>query len=332
MFEVHASILAALIQAALVTVAPGAEENCPSSAQVRAALDIHAPRLVAADSGDGSAHALVLTLSPTLATGEMSISLMDKTGLVKLYRLLPPPPGDRARDCAALADTVAFIIDRYFDEVELPKLPERQPAPPLPLPAPPPAKIVEPKSRVPRFALSGTMGRRMPGSATDLGGYEFKLTGGAALASLMLAGGRPWVDASAGIVGIADRSWEHNKGSGKARAVRSGVDLSLLLRWQVWHGWLYAGPLASIEMVWLDWRDADKPDQVQREIRFGSAAGLRTGYQYAWHGRFFARADLTGCIAIRRQAISTQSGGPAASLFESPPAYLTMAFGVGIWF
>jgi hypothetical protein len=283
---------------------------------------------------NGAAKTLVLLLSPTLATGEMSISLVDKNGIVKLYRLLPPPPGDRARDCAALADTVAFIIDRYFNEVELPQLPERSPLPPPqppPPPPPPPTKVVEPKSEVPEFALSATLGRRMPGGATDLGGYEFKLTGGTSLTSIVLAGGRPWMDVSAGLVGIAKRDWDYANGSGSSKVVRSGADLSLLLRWPVGHGWLYAGPLASIEMVWLDWRDADSTDQLRREIRFGSAAGLRTGYQYFWRGRFFARADLTGSVAITRQKIAAQSGA-GITLFESPPAYLTMAFGVGIWF
>jgi len=317
--------MAVLIQAALVTVAPSAEENCPSSAQVQAALETHAPRLVALASEGGSDNPLTLILSTTLATGEMSISLMDKAGLVKLYRVLPPPPGDRARDCAALADTVAFIIDRYFDEVELPQLPARPPAPP------PPPNVVQSKT-VPKFALSGTMGRRVPGGAADLGGYEFKLTGGAGLPPFTIAGGRPWIDASAGLVGMATNNWVNSTGAGTSKAVRSGADLSLVLRWRVWQGWLYAGPLASVEMVWLDWRDADTQGQVQRYIRFAWAAGLRTGYQYFWRERFFARADLTGCIAARRQRISPQSSAGANPLFESPPAYVTMAFGVGIWF
>jgi hypothetical protein len=285
---------------------------------------------------DSSAIPLTLTLSPTLATGEMSISLIDRAGLVRLYRVLPQPPGDRARDCAALADTVAFIVDRYFEEVELPKLPERKP-PPAPPPTPPPpslppppsnAKLPKPQPGMPVFALSATGGRRIPGGATDLGGNEFKLTAGAAATNAELAGGRPWIDASVGIVGIvSNRNW----GSGNATAVRSGADLSLLLGWPVWHGRLFAGPQASLEMIWLNWRDADPNDPVRHEIRFLGAAGLRTSYQYAWQRHFFARADLAGCIALVRQKIvaASESGGP---LFQAPPAYLTLAFGVGIWF
>ncbi len=346
MTPVHALIMVGLIQSALVTVAPGAEDHCPSPAQVQAALENHAPRLVSPRPQAGTANPLTLVLSPPLATGETSLSLVDKAGLVKLYRVLPLPVGDRTRDCAALADTVAFIVDRYFEEVELPKLPERKPppppAPPPPPPPPPPPtprppppakpKRPEPNPVTPGFALSVTAGRRIPGGATDLGGNEFKLTGGAAVTRLVLAGGRPWIDISAGVVGIAsDCKWVYEKGAGSATAVRSGADLALLLAWPLWRGRLYAGPQGSLEMVWLDWRNADANAQLRREIRFAWAAGLRTGYQYFWQERFFARADLSGCVALVRQRIVAQSGS-TVPLFEAPPAYLTMAVGFGIWF
>jgi hypothetical protein len=342
MSDVHASIMAFLVQAALVTVAPSANDRCPSSAQVETALETHAPRLVSPRPEDSSS--LTLTLSPTFATGEMGISLIDRAGLVRLYRVLPPPPGDRARDCAALADTVAFIVDRYFEEVELPNLPERKPPPAPPPPTPPPPSLPPPPSDPklpnlpmpqpgsPKFALSATGGKRIPGGIADLGGTEFKLTGGAAVTHLELAGGRPWIDISAGLVGIApNRRWGAGNATGNATSVRSGVDLALLLGWPVGNGRLYAGPQASLEMIWLDWRDADPNDPVRREIRFLGAAGLRTSYQYVWRQHFFARADVAGCIAILQQKIVAASNENRA-LFEAPPAYLTLAFGVGIWF
>jgi hypothetical protein len=338
MSAVHASIMAVLVQAALVTVAPGGEENCPSSAQVQAALETHAPRLVAARQEIPTVQPLTLTLSPVLANGEMSLSLVDKAGWVKLYRVLPPPTGDRARDCAALADTVAFIVDRYFDEVELPALPERKPPPPPPPPLPPPppplpakAKTAELPPPTPRFSLSANLGRRAPGGATDLGGEEVKLTGGTPVSSQVIAGGRPWVDVSAGVIGRVDRTWAFGRGTGSVSSVRTGADLALLLAWPVWLGRLYAGPQASVEMLWLDWRDGTPASQAQREIRFGVATGLRASYQYYWRARLFARADLAGCVAIVRHRISAESDSNV-TLFESPPAYLTVSLGVGIWF
>ena len=330
MRRVHASIIFILTQAALVTVAPGPEDNCPSSVQVHAALETHATRWVTPRSEDNPASQLTLTLSPAAGTGEMSISLIDKAGLVKLYRTLPL--GDRARDCAALADTIAFIVDRYFEEVELPTFPERKPPPPpQPSPPPPPQPILkqsEPKPETPNFTLALTLGRRIPGNAEDLGGIEIKLAGAAALTSVKWQAGKLWLDLAAGIVGISNRSWLYGNYSGSATAVRSGADVALLLGWPAWHGRIYAGPLASFEMIWLE---ANSNSRNQNEVHFDSAAGLRAGYQYFWREHFFARADMTGCAAIVRQNIATQSA-PNTSLFEAPRAYITLALGIGIWF
>ena len=140
------------------------------------------------------------------------------------------------------------------------------------------------------------------------------------------------MDVAAGIVGIVEnRTWNYNSGNstGSATAVRSGGDFSLLLGWPAWRGRVYVGPLASIEMVWLE---ASSSSRNQHEIHYGSAAGLRTGYQYFWRQHFFVRSDLTGCVAIVRHKIVTQSAPPGVFLFESPRAYLTLSIGVGIWF
>jgi hypothetical protein len=148
MASVHASLLLAILQAALqaalVTVAPGPSDNCPSSAQVLAALERHVPNLLTSPPDQNTTNQLTLVLSPALSTGDTSFFLIDKNGRVRIYRTLPPPVGDRARDCSALADTVALIVERYFDELELPNLPEKKrkaepaAATPAPLPPPPP--------------------------------------------------------------------------------------------------------------------------------------------------------------------------------------------------
>jgi hypothetical protein len=171
----------------------------------------------------------------------------------------------------------------------------------------------------------------MPGAATDLGGIEFKLLGGTAVTNRMVAGGRPWIDLSAGILGIADRQWKYPRGSGSASATRAGTDLSFLLGWRVWHGMLMAGPLVSAEVLWLKWLDADVKGQVRREVRFGASAGARASYLYTWQKRLFVRADLAGAMALVRHRITTQSDS-TITLFESPSAYVTAALGLGIWF
>jgi hypothetical protein len=348
MGAVHATFLLALAQAALVTVVPGPDDGCPSSAQVQTALEIHAPRLIAPRPDDDPASLLALTLSSASPTREMSLSLLDSKGRVRLYRTLPAPPGDKARDCAALADTVAFIVDRYFAEVELPALPEKKPAPlpPPPTPPPPPPsppatpptppapnQTPKPIAGSPSFTLSGIVGRRTPGGAEDLGGIEFKAALGAKLASLGDHGWPLWAELSGGIIGWANHGWSYADRAystpGSATTVRSGGDLALLLGRPTWHGKLYAGPLVEVELVRLDVNYDD--GRTQHGIYTGLASGLRAGYQYHWKDHFFARADLTGCIAAVRQRIVTH-GDPDHPIFAEPPGYATFSLGVGIWF
>jgi hypothetical protein len=135
---VEASYISYLLQAALLTVAPGPDDGCPSAAQVQAALATHAPRLLAARAAEDPADQLTLSMGTTAGAPDLTLTLLDGKGRVRLFRTLPASAAGRGRNCAALADTVAFIVDRYFDEVELPAAPERPPPPPSPAPPPPP--------------------------------------------------------------------------------------------------------------------------------------------------------------------------------------------------
>jgi hypothetical protein len=331
MEEVLASLLLAVVRAAALTVAPTPGDNCPASAQVLAALQTHAPALVAPRLSDDPAKVLTLNLMPALATGETSFSLLDKTGLVKLYRTLPPPAGDRARDCAALADSVAFIVVRYFEELEMPALPERKPEPRPPPPKaspPPPPKPVAPEPAAAglpaKLALSVNGGRRFPGEAVNLGGYEAKLVVGAALTTLGQGGGDLWLDAGAGFAGHASYAWGQAE-SESATSDRLAAELALLAGWRRQRSRLHAGPLACIEIIWLD---ASPGGHAQNETRVGAAAGIKIGYQYFAPGRLFVRADVAGNLALVRQEVMTRSG---STVFSAPRTYLTLTVGVGIW-
>lgn len=392
----YASFLPSLLQAALVTVAPGPDDGCPSAQQVQAAIASHAPRLLAPHTDDSSANQLTLSMGSTPGSRDVTLSLLDGKGRIRLYRALPAPPGDRSPDCAALAHTVAFIVDRYFDEVELPAAPERKlppappsppptppspppappsppppsPAPPAPTPAPPPpppAPVAPPPpapapappppppasppvlrsppaspvaaagttaaGQAPRaFQLSASAGRRLPGSAIDLGGIELKLTLGVRLARLGRGRLPLTAELSGGIIGIVSRGWKYGEpgpvAEGSANAVRSGGDLALLLGWPSRWGTVYAGPLFALELVWLD---ATSAGRQLHETHAGTAVGGRTGYRYAWRDRFFLRADVTVAAALLRQRIVTASR-PDIAIFEAPAGYATISLGAGVWF
>jgi hypothetical protein len=274
---------------------------------------------------------LTLILMPAFATGETSFSLLDKTGLVKLYRTLPPPAGDRVRDCAALADTVAFIVVRYFEEVEMPALPEPTPPPPPPPPPPepPPPKPVAPSETATRpppakRTLSLNGGRRFPGEAFNLGGYEVKMILGTALTDLGKTDGDLWLEVSAGFAGHSTYYWGQGP-SEYATSDRAAGDLALLAGWRLGRSRVHAGPVASVELIWLETGAGGHP---RNETLLGAAAGIKVGYQYFAAGRVFARADLAGNLALVKQEVATQSNIP---VFTAPRVYLTLAFGVGVW-
>lgn len=135
----------ALVQAALVSVRGGGPDGCPSEAQIAEAISVRMPGSVvsAVAPGDGVAR---VDVSPA-PTG-LRVIVSDDAGQTLLMRLLEVS-ATKTRDCTALAQTVALIVERYFDELALPAL--APPPPPTPPPLPP--APVEP-TRAPRWELA----------------------------------------------------------------------------------------------------------------------------------------------------------------------------------
>ncbi len=139
-------------------------DTCPSQDQLAETLDAHLPGIVARPGRDPSATVLHLafTLSPE---GVARVTMTDATGALRLERELdlpkseggPTHPVGRERSaCAAVADTVALIVERYmrhlgYREPPPPALVAPPPPPPRP-PEPPPAA---PPRRVDRAARLG---------------------------------------------------------------------------------------------------------------------------------------------------------------------------------
>lgn len=337
MWQVHASLLLATVHAAALTVAPGPGDACPTSAQVLAAIDTRASGLVTPRLDDDPARLLTLTLMPASPSGETSFSLMDRSGLVKLYRSLPAPSGDRTRDCAALADTVAFIVIRYFEEVELPALPERKPPPPPPErktpPEPPPAPKVEApeaatKLEPAKLALSLIGGRRFPGAATEFGGFEAKLAAGVMLKDFAKRQGDLWMDVAVGFAGhgtlpVAGRP------NDSVTTNRASGELAILAGWRLGQSRIYAGPAANLDLIWVESRLGGP---TQREQRFAAAAGMKFGFQHFWR-RVFVRSDLTGDVALVKEEVVVVSANRSQEVVISAPRmYVTLALGLGVWF
>jgi hypothetical protein len=345
MSEVHASLLLATVHAAALTVAPGPGDACPTSAQVLSAIETRASGLVAPRLDDDPAKLLTLTLMPASPSGETSFSLMDRAGLVKLYRSLPAPTGDRARDCAALADTVAFIVLRYFEEVELPALPERKPPSPPPerKPAPPPERKAPPEPSEPKveateepaapldpakLALSAVGGRRFPGTAKEFGGFEGKLTAGVMLKDFASHQGDLWLDVAVGFAGHGTLPVE-GRPTDSVTTNRVTGELALLAGWRLGQSRIYAGPATNLDLMWVE---SNLGGTTQREQRFAAAAGMKIGYQHFWR-RVFVRSDLTGDVALVKEEVAVVSTkGHQTVVISAPRMYVTLALGLGVWF
>jgi hypothetical protein len=129
-------------RAVSVLVAPGSEDGCPSARQVSSALAARIPSTLNNRHGDPETVLTVVLPSPGSAQ-EPSFSLVDQQGRLRLFRTLARPGNGQAHDCAALSDTVALIVQRYLEEVELPKIEaaspteNNRPPPAAPKPVPP---------------------------------------------------------------------------------------------------------------------------------------------------------------------------------------------------
>jgi hypothetical protein len=132
-----------------------APDACPTQDQLAEALEAHMPGVVArapAREANPSLLRLGFAMSPE---GVARVTMTDATGATRLERELDLPKSggagpnaarDRTSACAAVAETVALIVERYmrhlgYHEQPPPALVEPPPPPPPPAPlphAPPP--------------------------------------------------------------------------------------------------------------------------------------------------------------------------------------------------
>jgi hypothetical protein len=102
-------------QASLVAVRPGSDVVCPSPAQINGALSARLPGLVVRADQAAAVDALIVELAPG-RDGALDLRLVGGDGTSHLSRELSTKDG--TEDCAALADTVALIVERFVVEVD----------------------------------------------------------------------------------------------------------------------------------------------------------------------------------------------------------------------
>jgi hypothetical protein len=156
-------VLAALVPAyAIAVLMPaGPDDGCPSPRQVDDALAAHLPGMVLSLGHPTGPTTLRLAVT-TDSSGAMRLDLTDPDGGPLLHRWLPAVDHARGGDCAALAETAALIVERYWHEVGYDVSPEGSRPPPDVPSAPPPVVGPGPIAATPPEAM-----RAAPNETTE---------------------------------------------------------------------------------------------------------------------------------------------------------------------
>lgn len=314
-----------ILHAVPVLVAPGPEDSCPSARQVAAALAERAPALQSA-RGPGSESALTLVLPAPGTNQEPSVSLIDRQGELRLFRTLARPGTPHASDCVALADTVAIIVQRYLEEVELPELEAARQSPairvPPPAPPPPPVVVPSPVRARARWDISLGIAQRLASQMAGLEPYDLRLSLARTLGARMDSGLllRLW----GGVSGWTERDW--NGGHGDVVRVPSGLEV-------MWRRAMSAVELqfglAGLLDCWI--LGARYQTNVQWDYRLAVAGALVGGVQVPLGKRLFLRVSLDFAVAaLRYDYVDPRSGNGTA--FSTPRVFgdAALAFGMSL--
>jgi len=313
------------LPAVSVLVAPGPEDGCPSARQVAVALRERAPAAQSTRAPD-SEPALTLVLPAPGTPQEPSFSLVDQQGKMRLFRTLARPGTPHARDCAALAVTVAIIVQRYLEEVELPeaeavrKSPPIQPTPPAPAPSPPSVVAGPPLRARARWDISLGVSQKFANQISGLEAYDLRLsvarTLGARIDTGLLV--RLW----SGISGWTQHDWTGARG--EVIRVPSGLDL--MWRRAASSVELQLG-LAGLLDCWI--LGARDPTSLHWDYRFVLAGALTGGMQVPLGKRLFARLFLDVAAAAWRYAYYEQNRYQA-TVFSTPSVFGDAGLALGM--
>lgn len=320
-----------------VVAAAGPDDGCPSPRQVSDSLAARLPGMVLPAGQAPRPGTLRLAVIPE-ASGAIRVDLNDQAGASLLHRVLPPARGTAA-DCAALADTTALIVERYWREVGYDAPPlvtvTPPPAPPAPPPvveeSPPPPPPAAPRVYVPmRWSLAAAAAGQL-GDTGTLG----------ATALLALTFERPVATRRVGFrlsAGVGNRTTAITE-SGEARFRRLPVRAGAYLPIRLPLGQLEPGLGVGIDVITFGVTDNASPaTQI-------SAPGLCSGGLCASPGadvavgwaltsarhlyvRFLTRAGVTVPYDFVNNGVNTV-GEP---VWSTPRTYLEAALECGLWF
>jgi hypothetical protein len=293
------------VNAALISV-NAADAQCPSGKQVNEAIEARLPGVLVPSSPAPPAGVMELRLAGNPGTGHR-LALSDARGQVLLSRTLPPSTATRDRDCEALAETVALIVDRYLQELAYQ-------SPPAVVAAPAPRPPEEPAERRWELFTGGTWQPSNEAGATA--GYEVRLGLGRTL-------GRAARLALELTIGVQERTYREAPDP----LWRFPAELRLLWRQTPRPVRLEVGPFAGAQVLLLG---NNRDPMSTSAVRVAPVAGGLGAVRFSLGNRAFVR--LVGAAGVAVVRYSFQPPPYEREVFGTERAYVKMGAEGGLAF
>jgi hypothetical protein len=316
-----------------VSVAP--EQTCPSARQVTDALAARLQGVVLPYGLPARPGMLRLGIAAD-GTG-IRIDLADPDGAPLLHRMLAVArtPGE----CAALGDTIALIVERYWREVGYDAPPLQPPSPPPP-PAPPPTAPPPPE---PARAPPATVEKKVtpPVRGAEAGAPPLRFSAAAAVAGR--AGDAGARDASALVAFAAEARVGVRLSGGVSNGTSAAIDLrseatfrryplrlGAYLPIRTGIGQLEPGLGIDLDLVSVA---ANNGAPVRSPCSGGwcrsPGADLALGWSLASAHHVYVRALARAGVSASYDFVTTPKGDP---IWRTPSTYLELALESGLWF
>ena len=333
-------------EAHIIAVSVAAEQTCPAPRQVTDALAARLPGVVLPPGQPAKPGMLRLAVA-TDAAGGIRIDLADPEGAPLLHRLLAPTRGPG--ECAALADTIALIIERYWREVgyDAPPLapPSPPPAPPQPPPPPPPAapelaaEIARTAPEHPELPQTDAVASplRWSVAAAIAGRAGDADTRDAAVSSVVAAEGWIGIRLSAGVSTSATTTVREGQADFRRFPLRLGGYLPI----RVGVGQLEPGVGLDLDLINFavqgnsGVKALQTPSSCSSRLCGAPGADLALGWSYASSHHFYVRAlGRLGIAASYNFVADVDAAAPMApaASWRTPSTYLEVGLESGVWF
>ena len=319
----------ALAPVVAVPIVPpsGGDDSCPNARQVSEALQGHLPGLVqpaAANRPDALRALLDVPADGTV----VHFSLVDARGDVQLRRSIPAlGRGRPAAECAALAETLAVIVERYLSSVQYqasetapPPPPPAVVSPPVPAPAPPPPP---PKPELPgrRAGFLFVGGAWMMAASDDHSILAGRLGGELELTH------RPFALVARLTLAIAQQeNATLNKGTASLR--RFPLNAGLALEVPAGPGTFEPCITGGVEVLQGTTSDDAVTNRTDRAYRVSPVVGAETGYRVTLGRHFFVRPRASLGFAIVNYDVVVGK----AVIFHTSSTYSTFGLDAGLVF